>query len=251
MANDLVVVDLSHWNEATDFPAAKKSGLIGIIHKATQGTTYVDDKYKNREQWARDSGLEWSTYHFLQHGNVDAQMDFYLKTINAPQGARVCLDYETESGKPSPTLDDLKGAIRRIKAVRPDLQIAVYSGPLIKEHLGAKHDAELAETSLWLAQYTSGTPTWPTGTWPTWTLWQYSDGSAGGQPRTVPGITSPIDCNAFNGTRENCAKWFRAEATPEPAPTPVPQDKEVKIEITAPEGVTVVISVNGDYYIGS
>jgi GH25 family lysozyme M1 (1,4-beta-N-acetylmuramidase) len=43
-----VVVDLSHHNNVNSFQAAKDSGILGIIHKATQGTNFVDPNYDER-----------------------------------------------------------------------------------------------------------------------------------------------------------------------------------------------------------
>lgn len=39
MPHDLVIADLSHHNADPDFAKAKAAGLIGIIHKATEGST--------------------------------------------------------------------------------------------------------------------------------------------------------------------------------------------------------------------
>ena len=43
-----VVVDLSHHNETVDFAKMKAAGIVGVIHKATQGLTYVDETYAGR-----------------------------------------------------------------------------------------------------------------------------------------------------------------------------------------------------------
>jgi lysozyme len=37
------VIDLSHHNQNLDFPQIKNAGgIVGVIHKATQGVTYMD-----------------------------------------------------------------------------------------------------------------------------------------------------------------------------------------------------------------
>lgn len=33
-----VVVDLSHFNQVTSFQEIQQSGIVGVIHKATEGT---------------------------------------------------------------------------------------------------------------------------------------------------------------------------------------------------------------------
>ena len=37
-----VIVDLSHHNGNVNLAQAKAPGIVGVIHKATQGTSYVD-----------------------------------------------------------------------------------------------------------------------------------------------------------------------------------------------------------------
>lgn len=37
-----VVIDLSHHNERVDFAKVKADGIVGVIHKATQGSTYLE-----------------------------------------------------------------------------------------------------------------------------------------------------------------------------------------------------------------
>ena len=36
------VIDLSHHNATVDLQAAKGDGILGVIHKATQGLTFQD-----------------------------------------------------------------------------------------------------------------------------------------------------------------------------------------------------------------
>jgi hypothetical protein len=40
-----VVIDISHYNRDVDFAAAKQAGILGVIHKATQGSGGVDPTY--------------------------------------------------------------------------------------------------------------------------------------------------------------------------------------------------------------
>jgi GH25 family lysozyme M1 (1,4-beta-N-acetylmuramidase) len=197
-------LDLSHWNEVTNFTEVADAGVVGVIHKATEGHTYVDKTYAPRMRQALDAGLKWGSYHFLKHGNVAAQMKHYLKYAKAEPGARVCIDYED----PACTLSDLHEAVAAIAGIDDSLQIAIYTGHLLKEQLGDKHDRQLSRCSLWLAQYTAGEPSWPKGTWEHWSLWQFTDGDVGGSPREVPGVSSPMDCNEFNGNKQACAQWF-------------------------------------------
>ena len=69
------VIDLSHHNPTPDWAKLKAAGCIGVIHKATEGTSYKDPTLYDRAKDAMAAGLKWSTYHFLRPGSMSAQMD--------------------------------------------------------------------------------------------------------------------------------------------------------------------------------
>ena len=235
MANP-IVIDLSHWNADPVWQKVKEGGTIGVIHKATEGTNYVDNTLFRRMSAAKKAGLLTCTYHFLRPGNpgvMEDQMRHYLATIDPVPGERVCLDHEDEGT----TLAMLEAAVEFLLDVRSDLQITIYSGHLIKEQLEKKSSPLLAgNTSLWVAHYTTKkSPTWPKDTWPHWSLWQYTDKA------NVSGIDGPVDGNKWNGTEEALKVWLAPAGEPaEPEPAPV------SVNIQAPPGVEVVVYVNGE-----
>lgn len=240
------VIDISHHNAEPDFDKMAAAGLVGVILKATEGTTYIDNTYGSRRAAARAAGLETCAYHYLKHGSISAQINHFFDVVAPVPGERVIIDYEDAAC----TLADLHAAVNAILAGEASLQVTVYGGSLLEQHLGNSHDALLAEkTSLWTAQYTSAAaPSWPQGTWPVYSLWQYTDGSAGGQPRTLPGMVPPLDCNMFNGSPANCKKWMApATSQPAPGPTPTPEDApEVMIDISTSPGVVVHVRINDE-----
>ena len=234
MADYPLCIDISHHNTVQSFDQVSEAGIIGVIHKATEGSSFSDADYWTNRDAAHAAGLEWASYHFLKHGNVAAQIDNFLSIVDPDDGERVVIDYEDEKA----TLEDLRAAITEIRSARPDLEITVYSGHLLKEHLGGDYDPILATTSLWIAHYTDEPqPTWPYGTWPVWTLWQFTDGAK------VPGMAPPTDLNRFNGSEENFRLWFNPQAL---APEPAPTDQIVTINIKVPEGISVMVFVNGE-----
>jgi lysozyme len=237
MANP-VVVDLSHHNPEPDWAALRAAGTVGVIHKATEGASYVDPTLFARASAAMKAGLKWSTYHFLRPGSMDAQMAHYINTIKPVSGERICLDHE-DAGV---SLGDLVSCVQAILYNRPDLQITIYSGHLLKDQLSDGFNEMLAEnTSLWLAQYTTGVPSWPARTWPQWSLWQYTDSAQ------VSGISAAVDGNKFNGSSEQCVAWFGpADAQPLP---PEPEGLVVEQTIIAPPGVTIRLTVEGDVVV--
>jgi len=77
-----VVVHLSHHNPVSSFDAARASRVFGIIHKATEGSTFVDGDYKERRGQALAAGLRWGAYHFGVREHVLDQVDHFLHTVN-------------------------------------------------------------------------------------------------------------------------------------------------------------------------
>jgi lysozyme len=235
-----IVIDISHHQpDPIDWTRLKANGTVGVIHKATEGVSYVDPKLFSRAKNALEEGLKWSTYHFLRPGKMTQQMDHYLTTIQPVEGERVCIDHE-DAGVP---LEDLEDAIAYLMELRPDLQVTIYSGHLIKEQLGNRHSATLAKTSLWVAQYTSAeSPTWPTATWPAWSLWQFTDQA------TAAGISGKVDGNRWNGSIEALLAWF-GPAGEDLAPPPEPPDVGEWVDIQlkrSSKNVHISITLDGE-----
>ncbi|TAN09877.1 MAG: cell-wall lytic protein [Rhizobiaceae bacterium] len=217
----LHVIDLSHHNAVRDLGQTKAAGVIGVFHKATEGVGYTDPAFAIVRSLAASHGLLWASYHFLRHADIAAQMRHYLAVAQPAGGERVCIDYEQADC----TLDDLHAAVSYLRSHAPNNPITIYGGNLLKEQLGDRTDDLLASTSLWIAQYTSAdAPRWAAATWPAWSLWQYSDGQFGGEPKSVPGIDR-CDCNTFNGTENECRAWFGGSDAAAAAPAPTASEK--------------------------
>src|SRR5882672_4847766 len=105
-----IVVDVSHWNTITDWTALASAGIGGVIHKVTEGTTYVDPTYAPRRQQALAAGLVWGGYHFLRPGDPVAQANFFL--ANAKPDSHMLLAADHEDSGVSP--DNLKLFLRTI-----------------------------------------------------------------------------------------------------------------------------------------
>lgn len=231
------VIDISHHQAKVDFQKVRENGVVGVILKATEATTYIDKTYAGRKLSAQTAGLPVASYHFLRPGSMAKQMEFFLKVVKPVKGERVILDHE-DAGV---SLAELVQCTQILMADPRNLQVTVYSGHLIKQQLGDHLEPTLAKTSLWLAQYTTGEPSWPKGTWPLWTLWQYSDSG------TVPGVEGNCDRNHFNGSKENCAIWMTpASVVPVEPPVPATEGDTMTIDITTTANVgKVVLKING------
>lgn len=183
-----IVIDLSHHNTIPrDLYAAKDAGIIGVIHKATEGTTIKDSKADARAALAIAADLLFGLYHFIRPGSIDAQVDNFLSVYNRFKGMDllVALDYE-DAGV---SLAMCQAWLSQVEA-KTGKSPVIYSGHVLKEKLGDTAHATLNQKNypLWLAQY--GTHAELPAGWNSYWLWQYT------QKGAIPGVTPPTDLNA-------------------------------------------------------
>jgi len=223
------VVDLSHFNRVNDFAAARESGIIGVIHKASEGGDWVDPLYTQRRAQAEAAGLLWGAYHFgtFQRSGAE-QAAMFLATVQPDPHTLIALDLELNERNPSNTMD-----ITRAEAFVRAIQNATGRLPVLYVHpawadgeamggrgrtLGGviRPGSMLAACDLWLADYRNR-PELPSA-WAGrgWLLWQYAgDGAAGGsfKPRTrlVSGINS-CDRNLFAADRASLIAYWQRDS---------------------------------------
>jgi len=179
------VIDLSHHNQNLDFQQIREAGgILGVIHKATQGLRYQDPTYAPHRESGIARGLLWGAYHFGTACDGVEQAQAFLDFVNPDAQTLLVLDFEANPHGPSMTLEEARGFVTHVQSATGRWP-GFYSGYYIKHLLGAAHDPVLANCWLWLAQY-GPTPVVP-GNWPAWTLWQYTDGAAGPDPHEVSG----------------------------------------------------------------
>jgi lysozyme len=197
-----VVIDVSHHNGNIDFKAVKNSGIVAVIHKATQGLHHVDDMYAHNKAAANAQGLLVGAYHFGTEGDGAAQADYFLSI--AGKDVLHVLDFEYNEAEPHNTMafNQAKTFIRRIKEVTGKYPV-LYGGVLIRMVLGVKMDSDFAACKLWLAQY--GPKTTIPVAWKNYTLWQYTDQGH------IAGIQTTVDRSRFAGNLEDLKKFWKTQ----------------------------------------
>ena len=197
---NLKVIDISHHNEVISFDKIRAFGIVGIVHKATQGLAMVDDKYAKRRQAALDAGLLWGAYHFATADDVDLQVKHFLDVADADANTLMALDHEPNKGNEL----DLDGAQAFLESARDQLgrKLVLYSGNLIKEQLGDADSEFFGSHKLWLAHY-NNKPKWPPA-WDNYFLHQFSGDGVNNNGITVPGVNpgNQIDMDSYAGTDE-------------------------------------------------
>ena len=192
-----MVIDLSHHNATVDFARVRAAGVIGVVHKATQGTGFVDDKYAERRKPAEDAGLLWGAYHFGTGDDVDRQVSHFLDTVNPVGSAVLVLDFEKNTTPPfnSMSLDQAKKFLTAVENQTGQKPV-LYTGSFLTDTCGSAAIPDLASYRVWWARYAS-TPHLH-ATWPNFWLWQYSDGVNGPDVKSVDGVGS-CDCETHSG----------------------------------------------------
>jgi lysozyme len=228
------VIDLSHHNviPASLVPTAK-AGVWGLIHKATEGTSFKDSKLKARSVLAREAGLLFGVYHFIRPGSISQQASFFCKYAGEYADALTlyALDWEDDAVSGEDALEFMQ-AVEAETGHKPVL----YSGHVLKEACQSGAPNELANYRLWLAQYASACEL-PVG-FEDWWLWQYTDQGE------IDGVTPPTDLNAYEGTRQTLLEEW--PGTPFETVVEPEKDRKVSISITADPRVEFELNINGE-----
>ena len=206
---DPVVTDISHHNNVISFSSIKTAGIVGIIHKASQGTSFVDKMYDQRMPKALNAGLLWGAYHFATDAPVKKQVDFFLKSAQPTEKTLLALDYEPNPQGGTMDLDQAREWCQLVFE-KTGQKPVIYSGHLIKQDLGNDEDDFLGSHRLWLAQY--GPKAKVPAAWKDYWLWQYTGDGIGPKPHGVDGMSGDqLDLNVFNGKRETLIKqWSKS-----------------------------------------
>ena len=201
------VVDISHHNGANlDFQKAKAAGILGVIHKATQGQGSTDPMYAANRKKALKAGLLWGAYHFATGADGVDQATAFLHALGNDVGSTLLvLDFEPNPAGSSMSLEEARAFVTHIHAVTGRWP-GFYSGHYIKQLLGTGKDPVLANCWLWLAQYGPTAVVPPN--WPTWTMWQYTDGAVNANAHSPVDGIGHCDRDRFNGSAKRLhALW--------------------------------------------
>jgi lysozyme len=202
------VFDLSHYNHVTSFQQARDSGMLAVFHKATQGAHFVDAEYDNRRNDAIRAGLLFGSYHFGTDDDSDEQADHYMQVADSTD--LMVLDFEP-NGQGTMSLAQAETFVSRIKEKTGRFP-GLYTGEsFINEQLGNNTTTVLKNCFLWIAKFSATMPKVPPA-FPKFTLWQYTDGSAGPQPQIVPGV-GRCDRDKFNGDEAGLRSLFPSPTT--------------------------------------
>jgi lysozyme len=210
-----LIIDISHFQANADLAAARAAGVIAVFLKATEGATYQDPAFATLYAETVAAGLKIGAYHFGTAAAIQDQVDNFVTTVTNVAGGFdkiiAALDLEdNQTNTMTPDQGDAWVAAFRQATGRTPL---LYAGGYLRGLGGASGQPNLAGCPLWLAQY-GETPQVLPG-WTEWTLWQFTDGTAGPYAGSVPGV-GPCDQDVFQGDAAGFEAFWTKYAT---APT--------------------------------
>ena len=196
-------IDVSHWQGTIDWAKVKAAGKKFAYIKASEHTSFVDDKYQTNRANAKKNGILVGAYHFARpdstSGDAAAEADHFIRTAAWVPGELLpVLDLEVTGGLSSSALQTwVKTFLERVYTKTGERAViyvspSFWSTKMANSTWFAKNGYEV----LWVAHWTTGSsPSVPAESWggKSWTFWQYtSDGS-------VAGIGGRVDLDRYRG----------------------------------------------------
>ena len=145
----------------------------------------------------------------LVHGDED---DLHGETGELDEGKQEEGGGESTGGGSTMTTEQVRKFVTLI-AEQQGKDVVLCSGSVVKAELGGKPpDPVLGNCPLWIVQYADKPKNIP-ATWANerWTLWQYTDGSAGPEPHEAPGV-GPCYRDRFNGSEAEFKAFWGGSA---------------------------------------
>jgi len=167
------------------------------------GTTLHEQSRILAEQTDAEIAYFAEDDYFYLPGQFQQAVNF-LNVVGDPANTLIVLDFESNPTGPSMSLEEARAFITHTKDATGRYP-GFYSGHDIKQALGTSSDPVLAECWFWLAQYGPTAVVPPN--WNTWTLWQYTDGAIGPEPKQIPGLAL-FDRDLFNGSEDELRTFW-------------------------------------------
>ncbi|ONK14409.1 lysozyme [Streptomyces sp. MP131-18] len=200
-------IDISHWQGAINWGSVRNAGIQFAWMKATEGTNFKDSRFNTNYPAAHAAGVIRGAYHFARPNvsNGATQANYFASNGGAwsrdnltlpgvldiehnPYGA-MCYGLSTTQMRT--WINDFYNTYK----ARTSRDIVIYTTASWWNTCTGSWTGMAAKSPLWVAHWTTGSPTIPAG-FPTWTVWQYT---ATGR---VGGVSGDVDRNKFNGSRE-------------------------------------------------
>jgi lysozyme len=202
--------DVSRYQSAIDWRAARAAGVNFVFVKATEGADNTDPMFDQHFRAARAAGVRAGGYHFWYHcASGAAQARNFIRQVPRARGTLPpVLDIEWTPTSPTCTRrtpqDEL---LREAQAFIEIVRSHYGQRPLVYVTVDIFRERELWRlrgVEFWLRSVAGHPAQVHPGS--SWTFWQYS--STG----LIPGVAGEADLNAFRGSAADWAAWLAQHA---------------------------------------
>lgn len=198
-------IDLSRYQTSVDWRQVAGAGIAFAYVKATEGADYADPSFRQHWYGAQSAGIRHGAYHFYYFcRTATEQAEWFIrnvpKDINAlPPVLDLEWNHQSRTCKKRPDGETVRAEAQifldRLEAhygKRP----VVYTTPDFYRETGI---GRIGRTQFWLRSVAGH----PREVYPGahWTFWQYTGTGV------VPGISGPVDLNAFAGSQDLWHAW--------------------------------------------
>lgn len=193
-----VGVDVSHYQGKIDWNKVKASGVSFAIMKATEGRTFIDDRFTFNVQGASAAGIVTGAYHFCRAGSTKQavlEAKHFVDAVESAGGVDLPLALDLESKEAGTRANAVAVAKAFVAYVQSrGHEVMLYTFPSFVDEM---LDASLADLPLWYANYDVKQPK-DRGGWKRWFILQHTDKG------NVAGINvkDNLDMNEFDGSVE-------------------------------------------------
>lgn len=196
-------IDVSSWQGNIDWVKVKASGISFAFIKATEGTSYVNPRFKKDWHESRSKGIIRGAYHFFDPTvSPTEQARNFVSAVGMlePGDLPPALDLEGEKWQRTNPQDRIQMILTWLGTVETalELQPIVYASfAFANDVLKAGLSPELSNYRLWIAHYTNAAKPLIPLPWTHWDFWQHTS-----QGKT-PGIIGNVDHDRFLGTHSD------------------------------------------------
>lgn len=198
--------DVSSYQGNIDWPRFAKNGFTFAFIKATEGSSYADDKFVYNWQQAQKTNLAVGAYHFFSFDSSGAtQADNYIAHV--PRAEHVLppvVDLEFYGPYSRFNAPDAENVQRELKVILDRLEAHYGVQPIIytsrrpyEQYLYGHFD----DYRLWLVGYHEE----PDYSVKGWTFWQYSER---GELPGYSGFVHQVDLNVYRGSLTDFYREF-------------------------------------------
>ena len=194
-------VDVSHYQGDIDWEKMVDEKIDFAYIKATEGSSYVDEKFHTNWENIAQTDLYYGAYHFFSFDSAgETQARNYITTVGSLEGKLIpAVDVEYYGDKESRKNElDRKAITEELGVLLHALEEEYHTKPIIYTTYSAYHDfieGSFDEYDLWIRNVYYTPDIDMRGRW---LYWQYTDRA---KYDAYTGEEQYIDMNVFAGSR--------------------------------------------------